>query len=224
MTHLFRGNAYLNTITSIITSAFESEGRYFAVLQDNICHPHGGGQKGDRGGLFVQEKEIRVTDTLKDKTVDDGVLLVTAQPIPEDSIGKEVVFRLDWAFRYRQMRLHTALHLHHCLMEQAIGKAIEPPKTSDIQDGFAFNRYAKGIVTAPLVTNAADSFRALVETGAEVMTFPDPAKTNFRWWECLGYRIPCGGTHVANIKEIGTAEVRYSEKKGNPTINIALID
>lgn len=213
---------YLKEIKTIFKGAFEEDGRCTIMINDNICYPHGGGQKGDRGVLIIEGEEYIVLDTIKDKYSDEGVLLITKSLIPEDKKGKEIIFKLDWNFRYVQMRLHTAVHFHHCMMEKVAGKTISPPKTSDIQEGFAFNRYSKGEVTQGLIEKANVEFLKAVEAGADVKTYPDTNKKGFRWWECLGYKIPCGGTHVANIKEIGEVDFNFSTKKGKPTVNIAL--
>ncbi|PIP75241.1 hypothetical protein COW86_04870, partial [Candidatus Kuenenbacteria bacterium CG22_combo_CG10-13_8_21_14_all_39_9] len=133
-----------------------------------------------------------------------------------------VLCKLSWEFRNKQMKLHTAAHLHHCLLEKTAGKYLPFPKVSDIQDGFVFNRYESDEITPELVEKTNEVFREAISSGADVKTYPDTEKKGYRWWECLGYKIPCGGTHVKNISEIGTVEIEYNKKKGMSTINIKL--
>ena len=62
---------------------------------------------------------------------------------------------LDWDHRYKQMRLHGTVHLHHCMMEKLLGHALPNPATSDLQDdATAYNRYEIREVTGDLVNRA----------------------------------------------------------------------
>lgn len=223
MSNKFNDSAYMKEIDTQITAVFEENGALCVKLLDNIHHPHGGGQKGDKGVLLVDGHEYKIIDTVKDEYSEDGeVLLVTSEPLPEGVVGKAAVSKVDWDFRYRQMRLHTAVHLHHCMLEKAAGKQLPPPKTSDIQDGFAFNRYECRDITPELVDSANRLFANAVSTGAAVKSYPDAARKGFRWWESLGFKIPCGGTHVADLREIGEVTVAYSKKSGKQTVTITL--
>ncbi len=223
MSNKFNDSAYLKEIDTEITGFFEENGSLCVKLLDNIHHPHGGGQKGDKGVLLVDGREYKIIDTVKDKYSESGeVLLVISESLPEGIVGKAAVVKVDWDFRYRQMRLHTAVHLHHCMLEKAAGKQLPPPKTSDIQDGFAFNRYECKEITPELVDSANSLFTNAVSTGAAVKTYADASKKGFRWWESLGFKIPCGGTHVADLGEIGDVTIAYSKKSGKQTVTITL--
>lgn len=220
--HKFYEDPYLTEINTTITGAFVENGQNCVKIADNIFYPRGGGQKGDKGLLTINSKDYIVIDTLKDPDKEGEILLITNEEIPEDTKGQAIFCKLDWDFRSRQMRLHTSAHLHHCLMEKTAGKSLPFPKVSDIQDGFVFNRYESEEITPELVEETNKVFQEAVISGAEVKTYPDIEKKGFRWWECLGYKIPCGGTHVKNISEIGNVDIEYNKKKGAPTIHIKL--
>lgn len=220
--HKFHEDPYLTEIKTIITGIFSENEKNCVQVVDNIFYPQGGGQKGDRGKLIVDDISYDVVDTIKDAYNEDGILLIMAEKIPDDAKGKSVDCILDWEFRNKQMKLHTAVHLHHCLLEKTAGKSLPFPKISAIQDGFAFNRYESDEITLELVEKTNEVFREAIASGAEVKTYPDEKKKGFRFWECLGYKIPCGGTHVKNISEIGEVEIAYNKKKGMPTVNIKL--
>jgi alanyl-tRNA synthetase/misacylated tRNA(Ala) deacylase len=222
MSNVFYADPYTKEIDTVIKSAFVEDDKNCVQIMDNIFHPHGGGQKGDRGVIIIEGKTINVVDTIKDKYSSEDILLITQEEVSEEAVNKPVSCKLDWSFRHKQMRLHTAVHLHHCMLEKVMGKSIRPPKTSDIEEDFAFNRYESKEITPEVVEKGNAAFREAVSMGADVKTFPDPEKKGFRWWECLGYKIPCGGTHVSNISEIGEVDIEYSKKKGQPTINIKL--
>ncbi len=220
--HKFYEDSYLTEIKTVCSMAFEEDNQNCISAAENIFYPRGGGQKGDRGALIINGANYNVVDTQKDPYNEDGVIMITAEKVPENAKGQEVFCKLNWEFRYKQMRLHTAAHLHHCLLEKTAGKSLPFPKVSDIQDGFVFNRYESSEITPELVEKTNEAFRIAISQGAEVKTYPDVAKKGYRWWECMGYKIPCGGTHIKNISEIGKVEIKYNSKKGMPTINIKL--
>ena len=98
------------------------------------------------------------------------------------------------------------------------------PKTSNIEDGFAFNRYEGTVFTKDEFEVSLKEFLPLLKTTEPVKTYPDPNpdKSGFRWWECMGYKIPCGGIHVSTLDEIGDIDVSYSCKKGCTTVKFTL--
>lgn len=220
--HKFYEDPYLTEINTIITGVFAENNQNCIQVADNIFYPRGGGQKGDKGTLTINGTNYNVVDTLKDPYNEEGIIMITAEKVPEDAKGQAVFCKLNWEFRNKQMRLHTAAHLHHYLLEKTAGKSLPFPKVSDIQDGFVFNRYESSEITVELVEKTNEVFREAISLGAEVKTYPDAEKKGFRWWECFGYKIPCGGTHVKNISEIDKVEIKYNSKKGMPTINIKL--
>ncbi len=229
MVNCFHEDPYQREIETKIKGAFEEEeGGTCIHVYDNIFYPHGGGQKGDKGLLFFEDDtKVNIIDTIKDEYSDTVVVLITDQTMPLENVKeKPVKCILNWEFRYKQMRLHSAVHFHHCMLEKALGNKLQHPRTSDINDGFAYNRYSKNKDISPdLIDKANALFLDHIKEGAEVVTYPDEKKGDgFRWWDALGYKIPCGGTHIADLKEIGNIDITVSSKKGKSTINFALND
>lgn len=223
MANIYQANPYQKEVETVLVKSLEENGKFVVQIDDNIFHPHGGGQKGDRGGLVINGAEYKVVNTIKDKSSYlDEALLVLEEGIPISLVGQKVTASLDWNFRYRQMRLHTALHLHHCMLEKVLGKSLAPPKTADIEDGFAFNRYEDNSFTEADVEQANQELISLIQQGAGIQRHPDAEKVNFWWWECLSYKIPCGGTHVRDVSELGDIAIQYSTKKGKPNVKITL--
>jgi alanyl-tRNA synthetase/misacylated tRNA(Ala) deacylase len=221
MKMLYYEDKNLKEVESDIDSYYQEDGRYCIQLSDNIFYPQGGGQKGDRGTLTIDGNEFQVVNTLKDK-YGDGAVLIIEPDIPEELQDSKVKAVLDWDFRYKQMRLHTCVHLHHCMLEEVTKKPINHPETSVIEDGFAFNRYSGGDFDVTIIDEANAKFLETLKTGAPVTTYPDTEKKGFRWWECLGHKIPCGGIHVSQLGEIGDVRISTSTKKGKITIKFTL--
>src|ERR1043165_6039954 len=94
----------------------------FLVLDRTIFHPHGGGQKGDRGRLSFSEQPLTVdiVDTRGEKG--SAIKHIIAHPLGEEVesqlSGARVSLGLDWGFRFTQMRLHSTSHLIHIFMER----------------------------------------------------------------------------------------------------------
>jgi len=224
MATLYQSQPYLREGNGTVAAAFEEDGKFYVALQGSIFYPQGGGQKGDRGILRIGETAHVVVDTVKDELSTDGrPLCVLDAAAPDLAQGRQVDMTLDWSHRFKQMRLHSIVHLHHCLLEQVAGHAIPVPTTSDLNtDGTAFNRYDTPLVSEELATQAFEEMRALVQRGAAVRTRDDPEKEGFRYWECLGFTIPCGGTHLKEIAEVGEFAMTFSQKKGKPKVSFLL--
>ena len=120
---------HLKALRTIFKGTFEEDGQICAHTEDNLYYPHGGGQKGDRGELVFEDGTIlKVLDTIKDKySASNGVNLIVDRELDEYR-GKSVECKLDWDFRYAQMKLHTCVHLHHCVLEKALGRKLPYPK------------------------------------------------------------------------------------------------
>jgi Ser-tRNA(Ala) deacylase AlaX len=219
----YHTDPYAKEIPATLKYAFEEDDRFLAEVDPTIFHPKGGGQKGDRGTLVIGAETYAVLDAIKDANSGNGVVLVTDRLVPEARKGSPVALTLDWDFRYRQMRLHSVVHLHHCMLEKVLGDKLDPPKTSNIEDGFAFNRYDNGRITAAIVDLANADLRAMIATGAPVACRPDPDREGVRWWNCAGYDIPCGGTHIQDVAEIGDLDIVFSTKKKQQTITFTLV-
>ena len=221
MSMIYQKQPYLRTGKGMVTAAFEeNDGRFCVALEESVFYPQGGGQKGDRGTLRAVEGTYTVVDTVKDALSSDGrPLCILDKPAPELAQGREIVMELDWQHRYSQMRLHSIVHLHHCMMEQIVGHSLPVPVTSDLNaDQTANNRYETSEITEELATHAFDKMQKLIEQGAPVATRDDPVREGFRYWECLGFTIPCGGTHLRDIGEISKFGMTFSKKKGRPKV------
>ncbi len=226
MTARYQTQPYLKSHETKIIAVFElDDGRFCIALQDSIFYPQGGGQKGDRGKLRIGNATYAVIDTIKDAlSSDERSLCVLEEPAPQLAEGQEILMEIDWPHRFAQMRLHSIVHLHHCEMEQIIGHKLPVPITSDIgTDQTAYNRYETAEVTEEVAQQAFQKMNELVETGAPIETRDDPSNRGHRYWECLGFTIPCGGTHLRDIHEIGAFEIAFSKKKGKPRVSFRLM-
>ncbi len=232
---LFRDDAYLKA----------AEARVLAVgaggieLDRTIFYPLGGGQAGDTGALVRASGErIPITDTRKGGTP-DSVLHLPAGGAPLPEPGEPVSLEIDWPRRYRLMRLHTALHLLSCVIVAPVtGGNIVPDKA---RLDFDIELAALDAARIDSETNRLIASGAATETvwitDAELDAQPELVKTMsvqpprglgaVRLLRIPGVDLqPCGGTHVANIAEIGAIRVVRirSEGRHNKRVEIVLTD
>ena len=155
------------------------------------------------------------------------------------SPSENSTFEIDWPRRYRLMRLHTALHLLSCVVTAPVtGGNIAPDKARLDFDIDLSQLNAERIERS---TNALISAGAATETlwisDAGLDAQPELVKTmsvqpprgagRVRLLKIPGIDLqPCGGTHVADIGEIGAIRVLKirSEGKRNKRVEIALSD
>ncbi len=232
---LFRNDAYLKSATATVIGV----GERGIELDRTIFYPLGGGQAGDTGTLWRENGErIEITDTRKGETA-DRIAHVPIAGAPRLEPGEPVRLEIDWARRHRLMRLHTALHLMSCVVTAPVtGGNIAPDKARldfDIELAL-LNAEQIARQTNALISTAVATQTVWI-TDAELDARPDLVKTmsvqpprgagRVRLLRIPGIDLqPCGGTHVANIAEIGGIKILRirSEGKHNKRVEIALSD
>jgi misacylated tRNA(Ala) deacylase len=230
---LFRNDAYLQETSALVTVAADGA----LEFDRTIFYPLGGGQPGDRGGIALPDgTRLEIIDTRKGESPDRVRHLLapgTLLPCP----GTPVTLQLDWPLRHRRMRLHTALHVMSCVV-------IAPVTGGNIGDDGA--RLDFDIDPALLDAHRIESeTNALIARGVDTETVwitdeeldarPELVKTmsvqpprgagRVRLLQIPGIDLqPCGGTHVANIGEIGPIRVVKISNQGkrNKRVEIAL--
>jgi misacylated tRNA(Ala) deacylase len=232
---LFREQAYLKSAPARVLAV----GAHGIELDRTVFYPLGGGQAGDTGVMLRGNGErIAVADTRKGPAPGQ-VLHVPAPGSPLPEPGEVLSLEIDWARRYRLMRLHTALHLLSCVIVAPVtGGNIVPEKA---RLDFDIELAALDAARIERETNALIASRVATEsvwiTDAELDAQPELVKTmsvqpprglgRVRLLRIPGIDLqPCGGTHVANIGEIGAIRVLRirSEGRHNRRVEIALTD
>jgi misacylated tRNA(Ala) deacylase len=230
---LFREDAYLRTSTAQVLACGEGG----IELDRTIFYPQGGGQAGDAGVLLRSDgARIVITDTRKGEGP-DRVLHIRAPGAPPLQTGDTVTLEIDWPRRYRLMRLHTALHLLSCVVTAPVtGGNIVPEKGRldfDIElsqlNAERIEHETNALITAGAATESVwisdselDAQPELVKT---MSVQPPRGAGRVRLLRIPGIDLqPCGGTHVADIAEIGGIRVLKirSEGKRNKRVEIAL--
>jgi misacylated tRNA(Ala) deacylase len=230
---MFREDAYARSCAAEVVSAEPGGIR----LSRSIFYPMGGGQPGDTGRVAFEGGETRIADTRK---TDDGqgCLLIPADGADLPRPGDTVTAELDWDRRYRLMRMHTTLHLLCSLVDGPVtGGQIgaEKSRLDFALEGESVDKPALEADLNALIQGEHDVAAAWI-SGDELEANPELVRTmsvkppmdggwvrTIRIGRDVDYQ-PCGGTHVANTREIGAVTVGKVESKGkqNRRINVHL--
>ena len=227
---IFRGDHYARRCEAVVTAA---DGRGIQ-LDRTVFYPMGGGQPGDMGTLALPDgRVLRVDDTRKGEA--PGEILHLPEPgqaLPR--MGDRVVAELDWARRYRLMRMHTCLHLLCAVVPAGVtGGQVGDGKGRldfDTQDALDKERIAEGLnalirgdhpVGVRWITD--EELAAQPELVRTMSVKPPVGQGRVRLLDIDGVDLqPCGGTHVARTGEIGRIAVVKIENKGRQNRRIII--
>ncbi len=229
---LYHADPYLRESTARVLSVTGDE----VVTDRTIFYPEGGGQLGDRG--FLADAAVRDTQQR-------GGELVLRDGLPEVEVATEVVhlmegdvsnmlhpgdeveLRVDGVHRGRCMRLHSATHLVVGKLADVFGESsfategcrIDSSKAridlrTEDRYGGDFLRELEAAVNAWIEANPPAQMRPIANV-------PEMFIWHCDIHPCLD--MPCGGTHVAQLGEIGRVRLkRKREGRGLERIYIRL--
>jgi misacylated tRNA(Ala) deacylase len=229
---LYRDDPYLKACEATVVSAQEGA----IELDRTVFYPMGGGQPGDCGTLTLEDgRTLRIVDTRAGRSPEQLLHRVAAE---EDlpATGIRVRAELDWARRHRHMRLHTALHLLCAVVRAPVtGGRISEDK-AHLDFDVEMDKLVKAEIECGVnaLVDAGHRTRSIWVSDAELDARPELVKTmsvapprgegRVRLLEIPGVDLQaCGGTHVADTREIGpllVARIR-SEGRRNRRVTLA---
>jgi len=230
---LFRDDAYRRDCGAAVVSA----GPEGVVLDRTVFYPRSGGQAGDAGFLQAPGGErIAIADTVKG----EGTTIVhVPAPGQEAALaalapGAAVQAAIDWERRHRHMRFHTATHLlcaivprqtNGCSITAGTARLdfdmVEPLEKEHLERELSrLVDEAHDVRTVWISDEELDAKPELVRT---MSVQPPRGVGRIRLLEIDGVDLqPCGGTHVANTREIGRLVVTKIEKKSARSRRVVL--
>ena len=234
-TLLFRDDAYLKDCEAIVTAINDKGG---ILLDRTVFYATAGGQPGDKGTLAWDGGNVTIATTVYDETKDVVHVPAEGQTLP--GVGAKVTLTLDWSNRYRNMRVHTLMHLLCASVPFPVtGGAIGEDGGRidfDIPEGQIPDKADLTATLNRLVTEDHPvSFRWITdEEMAEnqhlirTMSVKPPTGTGRVRLVMIGEDgkvdlQPCGGTHLSSTGGIGPVVVAKIENKGkiNRRIRVA---
>jgi misacylated tRNA(Ala) deacylase len=225
-TALFRDDFYLSTNEAVVRAVHADGG----IELDQTCfYATSGGQPGDSGFL---ERADGSRIALGPAVTGASKEIVVHRPLEGEAlpiVGETVVAHIDWARRYKLMRMHTACHLLSVVCPYPITGAAVGEDDSRV-DFDMTETIDRDEVTAKLMALVTENHPIFVQwiTDEELAANPGIVKSkNVRppmglgrvSLVCIGENSaidsqPCGGTHVSETQEVGAIHIAKIEKKG----------
>ncbi len=234
---LYHQNSFTYECTAKVVAVEGDE----IALDATVFYPGGGGQMADRGIISWDNQRSQTNVIAMNKRND--VVWHTLDCIPP-IVGTEVVGSIDWDFRYRMMRTHTALHLLCGIIWrdfgiQVTGGQMYPDRA---RMDFSMENLDKG-----RITEIGQKVNEAIETDHPIRVYhlprekafeiPDLVRTRInllppdieevRIVEIVGLDLQAdGGTHVNHTSEVGGIKIVKTENKGriNKRLEIVLVD
>lgn len=236
---LYHDNSYMYECTAKVVAVEGDE----IALDATVFYPGGGGQMPDKGSLSWEDYPEQIEASVIAVSKRDDVIwhLLTCAPPP---VGTMVVGTIDWDFRYKMMRTHTALHILCGVIwkefgVQVTGGQMYPDKArmDFAMEGLNKDRIAyieQRINEAVAADYPIKVYRLPRE---KAFAIPDLVRTRInllppdieevRIVEIVGLDLQAdGGTHVSHTSEVGGIKIVKAENKGkiNKRLEIVLLD
>jgi alanyl-tRNA synthetase len=214
LTYLNQMNARTYSASTIRLIPDKGQHFYF-ILDKTIFHPKGGGQPSDIGILRGHCFEAKVKKAIEHK----GVIAHWAKMTAGNPTLGSVECELNWNHRYAIMKRHSAAHLiDHCLAQTTgatvhttdswlgedsyVGYTGQPPRSSILND---VKNYANQMIStgAPItISYLSRENAATLQNAPNYERLPDLQEIRIVQIDGCA-PIPCGGTHVSNVSQIG---------------------
>ena len=215
----------LKEAPALITHVIPDKGQHFYIVLDKtIFHPKGGGQPSDRGRLTGVNFQVNVKKVIDCR----GILVHWVKGITGTPLLGTVHCELNWENRHLIMRKHSAAHLiDHCLAKITNDRVqtIDSWLGEDSYVGYAGTLpNQESLRTIELLANQMISDGASIKisflSAEEVKLFRNAP--NFERLPDLPQLrivtiaacdpIPCGGTHVPDIAQIGQLSLQKAQQ------------
>jgi len=220
---LYLGNCYLKEFDAQVVGV---EGK-MVELDKTAFYPEAGGQPSDKGTITKGNE----TFTLVKAHKKGGKVL---HELDKEGLqkGDLVHGALDWNWRYQLMKMHTAAHVITMAVQEVEPGAL----VTGGQIGFEESRddYCISEWNNEVKEKIESKANELVTEGLEVKIYELLREEAFRMPQLFKLRdvlppnIPririvrigddlnaCGGTHIANTKEIGKISITRTKSKGS---------
>lgn len=234
---LYHENSFMFECTATVVAVEADE----IALDATVFYPGGGGQLPDHGAISWHDAKQVGTIIALNKRNDVVWHTLDCSPPP---VGAEVVCRIDWEFRYRMMRTHTALHILCGTIWREFGvqvtggqmypdrarmdfamEDLNKERVASIEE--KINEHVRADYPIRVYTLPREKAFAIPDLIRTKINLLPPEMQEVRIVEIVGLDLQAdGGTHVAHTKEVGGIEITKTENKGriNKRLEIRLRD
>ena len=182
------------------------------TLKETIFYAFSGGQESDSGsiaGYFVLEAKKDGKD-----------IFYTLEENHRLQVDDKVKIVIDWARRYRLMRLHFAADV---VLELVCQKFPEMVKVGAhiAEDKARIDFMSDKNLSAFILVLQAEA-QAIIDADQKITSAFSDELNERRYWEIDQFsQVPCGGTHIKSTKEMGVIRLkRVNPGKGKERIEI----
>lgn len=236
---LYHEDSFMFECTATVMAVESDE----IALDATIFYPGGGGQLPDHGTLAWGHGQTQHMGTIIALNKRHDVIWHTLDCAPP-VVGTEVKCTLDWDFRYRMMRTHTALHILCGIIwrefgVQVTGGQMYPDRArmdfamEDLnKERLAFieekiNEAVQADYPVRVYTLPREKAFAIPDLIRTKINLLPPEMQEVRIVEIVGLDLQAdGGTHVRHTKEVRGIQITKTENKGkiNKRLEIQLRD
>lgn len=212
-------------VTKIGFSEINKKNYHWLQLDETIFHPKGGGQLSDEGtingkGVIYAHKNI-----LDKNRVDQFEILHCFEEELHFQVGDEVEMRIDESKRNLYSRMHTAGHLLAETVREAFPELEPYHGNHDPKDGYVkFKMLSEFSREKEEIIHQAQS-KLHSNLTQDVLVSVIQLPSGMRAIQIGERSMPCGGTHVHHVREIGPVEltdVSINKKESTVTIKYRL--
>jgi Predicted metal-dependent hydrolases related to alanyl-tRNA synthetase HxxxH domain len=211
---IYYQDSYKTKLNCKVISVTPSGNFLNVILDQTIFYPEGGGQPSDRGKLGETRVEyVRI--------INDEIIHQIKGNVEE---GVTVEASLDWDWRYKYMKIHSAGHLLHDVL-MTMTKNLKPLRGSHGKK--AFLEY-QGEINSSIKKQLELEVNKIAQQGLEIITkfvtydelakdcqflpLNLPKNKPLRMIKIGNFPpMPDGGVHLKNTKEIGTIYIPLIE-------------
>jgi alanyl-tRNA synthetase len=220
---VYLDDSYAQSVDSKVLRVVQEKSSAYVALDRTIFHPRSGGQPSDVGTIEGSSFRVNVRRAMSQS----GIIVHFGKVEGKFETGA-VRCKIDWANRFLMMRRHTAAHLLDFCLTTLTGSRVEttdswlgddpyvgyggtPPSHLDL-------KRLQELGNSFIQQNLNVEIRIMERIDAERLIANAPKLARLPKTEKLRIvtiqgqlPIPCGGTHVRTLKEIGALEVRRTE-------------
>ncbi|MDO5667651.1 MAG: alanyl-tRNA editing protein [Alcaligenaceae bacterium] len=195
-------------------------------LDQTIAYPEGGGQEGDHGWIRLcadPSMAIAFNDTQLSMAtpvfIDDfpsvktgGIILhhiSNKDRLIDFEIGDEVWIEIDQQRRKSMSLNHTAAHIVYWAVDMYLPSVVDHTIGCHIKTDSARLDFAtEDRFSQEDINEIEELSNKLIKAGHPIIMRSRQDYYDVRYWECDGYVIPCGGTHVKNTNELSLLKLQ----------------
>lgn len=220
--------------TAYVESVEQKDGRAVVDLDQTVFYPQGGGQPYDTGVIDSGSSKLIVEEVRFDEGVVHHIGRFEGQPFMQ---GEDVSCSVDGKRRSLNTRMHSGGHVLDMAVNELgydwiPGKGFHFPEGAYVEYSGVLEDETKEEVIEKLNSKIKDILGRGIQTQIKFVTKDEMAELCRHVPDYLpkdkpsrvvlygDFGVPCGGTHVAQLSDIGTETIRKI-KAGPQTIRIS---